>query len=83
MRKPRAIIYDDDAVVLDMLTQYFVKRSYQVYSYNEPVVCPLYESLADSCENLAPCADVMISDFQMPKMKGTELFQRQAKRGCK
>jgi CheY-like chemotaxis protein len=83
MRKPRVIIYDDDTIILDMLGRFFVKRGYEVYSYNEPVVCPLDEGLADSCANLSPCADVMISDFQMPKMTGIELFQRQAERGCR
>ena len=83
MRKPRAIIYDDDAAILDILRQFLVKRGYEVYSYSGPVVCPLCEGLADSCEKHAPCADVMISDFQMPKMTGIELFQRQAEKGCK
>jgi FixJ family two-component response regulator len=83
MRKPRAIIYDDDARILKMLEFFLSDRGYEVYAYDKPVVCPVNEGFADSCENLAPCADVMISDFDMPKMTGIELFQRQTERGCR
>ena len=48
-----------------------------------PVVCPLNGSSAGICECHAPCADLVISDFQMPQMTGIELFQLQAQRGCK
>jgi len=83
MRKPRVIIYDDDAIIISVLVHFFSKRGYEVYSFNGPVVCPIYESLTDRCENSFPCADVMISDFEMPKMTGIELLERQAERGCK
>ena len=82
MRKPRVIIYDDDTIILDMLGHFFAKRGYEVCSYNRPTVCPPNEGLADSCENLSPCADVIISDYKMPEMTGIELLQRQSKRGC-
>jgi len=82
MRKPRVIIYDDDTIILDMLGHFFVKRGYEVCSYNSPTVCPPLEGLADSCENLSPCADVIISDYKMPEMTGIERLQRQSKRGC-
>jgi len=83
MRKPRVILYDDDTIILDMLRHFFVKRGYEVCSYNIPTsICPPHRGLADSCENLSPCADVIISDYRMPEMTGIELFQRQSKRGC-
>jgi CheY-like chemotaxis protein len=82
MRNPRVIIYDDDTIILDMLGHFFVKRGYEVCSYNSPTVCPSHEGPADSCENLSPCADVIISDYKMPEMTGIERLQRQSKRGC-
>lgn len=82
MRKPRVLIYDDDTIILEMLDTFFSKKGYEVYLYSTPVVCP-YESLADSCDTFYPCADLVLSDFKMPKMTGLELFQRQSKRGCK
>lgn len=82
MRKPRVIIFDDDAMLLELLEFYFDKWGYEVFSYQTPVVC-LFNSSAGSCEGLASCADLVISDFQMPQMTGIELFQLQEQRGCK
>lgn len=81
MRKPRVIIYDDEAVLLELLEFCFAKWGYEVFSYQTPVVCPLNRSPEGRCES--PCADLMISDFKMPQKTGIELFQLQAQRGCK
>lgn len=83
MRKPRIIIFDDEAIILELLENCFVKLGYEVFSYQTPVVCPLNINFAGSCESLAPCADLMISDFRMPQITGIELFQLQEQRGCK
>lgn len=83
MRKPRVIVLDDEPFVLDMLGRFFDQRGYEVLSYAEPVICPLYEKCAESCEKVVPCADVVITDLKMPKMSGIELLERQTKRGCK
>lgn len=82
MRKPRILIYDDDPVILDLLKHLLLKRGYEVFAYREPKVCPLYETPGEQCAHHSPCADMMISDFEMPKMSGIELYQRQAQRGC-
>jgi|MudIll2142460700_1097286.scaffolds.fasta_scaffold12225_5 CheY-like chemotaxis protein len=83
MRKPRVIIFDDEPSLLELLELCFAKWGYEVFSYSTPVVCPLNGSSAGICESHAPCADLVISDFQMPQMTGIELFQLQAQRGCK
>ncbi len=82
MRKPRVTIYDDSVIVLDILDRFFKEKGYEVDSYSSAVVCK-YENIIDSCENHSPCADIVISDYMMPKMNGIELFQRQLERGCK
>ena len=82
MRKPRVILCDDDVIILNMLELFFKKRGYEVLRYSSPVVCQ-FKYLADSCKNLGPCADVIISDYKMPGMTGLELFQRQSEIGCK
>jgi DNA-binding NtrC family response regulator len=83
MRKPRVIIYDDDVGLLELLEACFTRWGYEVFSYCVPVVCPVNGNPAQGCNCQAPCADLMISDFLMPKTTGTELFWHQAERGCK
>ena len=83
MRRPRVMLYDDDQIVLDMLKLFFTRRGYEVFDYIEPVVCPLKKNPDASCDNFQPCTDVIISDYQMPKMTGIELLQKQSKKGCK
>ena len=83
MRKPRVLIFDDDVTILELMERYFSRSGYEVFSFSNPALCPLNESSAESCEHLAPCADMVISDFQMPKMTGIELLQGQSRRGCK
>ena len=82
MRKPRVIIFDDESMLLELMEFYFDRWGFEVFSFQTPIVC-LFSGSACSCESLAPCADLVISDFQMPQMSGIELFQLQAQRGCR
>ncbi len=82
MRKPRAIIFDDEVIILDLLKALLAKRGYEVLTYSEPVICPLYEKSGDKCDKEYPCADVVITDLQMPRMSGIELLHCQLERGC-
>jgi DNA-binding NtrC family response regulator len=83
MRKLRAIIYDDEIILLDLLKKWMVQRGYDVLSFNEPTVCPLHEMHSDKCTQEHKCADIFITDFKMPQMTGLELLQSQHQRGCK
>jgi DNA-binding NtrC family response regulator len=82
MRKKRALIFDDDVFILKLLKQVLLRMDYEVFTYNEPTVCPIYEKNAEHCNQKAPCADILITDFEMPKMNGIELLRHQSKRGC-
>ena len=87
MRRPRVIIFDDEAVLLELLGFCFAKWGYEVFSYRTPMVCPFSGRSSGSCagssECRVPCADLVISDFKMPQMTGIELFQLQAQKGCR
>ena len=83
MRKPRALIYDDDVNVLDMLKAFLTRRGYEVLAFNEPIICPIYEKMAACCEKVYPCADITITDFNMPRMNGIQLLKFQSQRNCK
>jgi len=83
MRKPRAIIFDDEIILLDLFKKWMVQRGYEVLTFSEPEACPLYGEHSDKCTQDHKCADVVITDFKMPNMTGLELLQTQHQRGCK
>lgn len=82
MRKRRAILYDDDLTVLNLLKMFFELRGYEVIACREPVRCPVYDE-GQMCQNERPCSDILLADYRMPKMTGIELVQAQQKMGCK
>lgn len=83
MRKARVIIFDDDLFILDILERNFLKRGYEVLTYNDPTTCPIYLDHNATCENKYPCADILITDYLMPRMNGVEFLKYQSQRGCK
>ena len=75
MRKPRIIIFDDDTMILELLNDYFSRMNFEVQCFSQPILCP-------PCENTNPCADIIITDFQMPRINGFELLNHQNQQGC-
>lgn len=82
MRKRRAIIFDDEPMVLETLEMFLQELGYEVISSLEPVVCPVFRNSDRHCHNNKACADVIITDYQMPGMNGLELLKRQKEKGC-
>lgn len=66
-----------------MLNFYLSSLNYEVFTYADPVICPIYEQNGDVCPQTAPCADAMITDYRMPRMNGVELIEAQERKGCK
>jgi len=83
MRKKRAIIFDDEPAILEMLERVLVRLDYDLLTFTEPVICPVYGDAACSCQNMHPCADAIITDYGLPRMNGLELFRNQIERGCR
>jgi hypothetical protein len=82
MRKRRAVIIDDEEIIMDLFKVFFTTRKYEMLSYAKPIVCPIRNEKGDRCNTEYPCADV-ITNFKMLLMNGLELLQEQSRHGCK
>jgi DNA-binding NtrC family response regulator len=82
LRRPRAVIIDDDIVVMALLRTYLHLRGYDVLTYREPRVCPVYDD-DTACSLKRPCADIMLIDFSMPRMNGIDILKAQSARKCR
>lgn len=60
MRKRRAIIYDDNLDVSNVLREHFTLRGYDVLTYHETGTCPAYEDRA-ACKEPYPFALALIN----------------------
>lgn len=84
MRKLRINIFDDNASTLRMLKEFMSKRDYEILLFDRPIVCPINSVKSDKCHDfLNPCADIIMTDYQMPGMTGTEMLLHQTQMGCK
>lgn len=83
IRKKRAVIYDDNDMILKVLKEILSMRDYEVFTFQSPVICPLGEIEKNICMKPYPCSDIIISDFDMPKMDGITLFRQQLQMDCK
>jgi hypothetical protein len=82
MRRRRVLIFEEDVVTSGLLKTFFNLRGYDIFVYREPLICPVYKDNVE-CNLTYLCADVMITEFKIGKMTGTELLSAQTVRHCK
>lgn len=81
--KLRAIIFEEVESLRDLLSIALQDRNYEVYSFPDPSVCPLYKDFDARCPQDFPCADLLITDNRFLKMTGVEFIRLHVERGCK
>ena len=81
--RPRAIIFEDDDTLRELLSDILHQRRYEVLSASNPLGCPVYDDLTARCPHEFACGDFLLTDNHMPAMTGLEFVKAQEERGCK
>ena len=71
----RIILFDDDDGVRNVLAELLGTRGYEVLAFDNPGACPLQLEPACRCGDNQTCADVILSDLEMPGMTGLEFIE--------
>ena len=79
----KAMILDDDPHILLVLVRTLHQRGYEIMTYSNPTLCPIYTGEGCSCLTSKICPHIIISDFDMPYVNGMEFLEAIRKKGCK
>jgi len=79
----KAIVLDDDLLILSLVATVLHRRGFEVQSYSDPTLCPLYATQGCLDQTPSHCPDVIITDFMMPHVNGIEFIEALLKKGCK
>ena len=82
-RRLRALIFDDDASIRQLVEGVLKRRGYEVFSYGNPGLCPLEHAHECRCGRQQLCADIVITDIDMPSVSGLDFLEEQIRKGCK
>lgn len=82
-RQLRALVFDDEANIRHLLELLLKRRGYEVITYGDPSLCPLQHTHDCQCEKHEQCADVIITDIDMPHVSGLDFIKDQIQKECK
>jgi len=81
--RPRVLIFDDDPSIRQMLWAVCDRRGYEVVTFPDPGLCPLHAKDRCPCEPAMTCSDMIISDLDMPNVKGLDFLETLLGKGCR
>jgi CheY-like chemotaxis protein len=81
--KVRAIVLDDNNTVRTVISDILEDRGYEVFDSSEPTFSPIYLDSKCPCSGEYLCANIVITDINMPNMTGLEFIEYQKSMGCK
>ncbi len=79
----RAVIFDDDDEIRNLLVKICQLRGYEVLSFSDHNSCAITREHACLCSYRESCVDIIITDLCMPASTGIEFIKKQKEKGCK
>ena len=81
--KLRALVFEDNDILCTTFSRILNNRGYEVFAFPDPSFCPLTHEPHCPCPGKLVCADIIITDIQMPHITGIEFVEKLFKMGCK
>jgi CheY-like chemotaxis protein len=81
--KPRVLIFEDNDMIRSTLKAILDEMGYEVHTFSNPGMCPIYHGAHHNCLKDHPCSDIIISDINMPFENGLEFIKNRLKKGNK
>jgi CheY-like chemotaxis protein len=82
-KKLRIIVFEDDETLSSLIKMVLQNEGHEVLTFSDPTICPVLQNDNAKCPQKHPCADVVLSDINMPNMDGLQLLKILKARGCK
>lgn len=79
----RVLIFEDEEMVRKLFIRLLQKKGYEIYDFEDPISCPLYEKAECNCPLNKMCADIIITDIKMPHTNGLKFVKEQKEKNCK
>lgn len=83
MRKIRSVLLEDNEFLRSLMSTVLESRGYEVFTFATPAICPLQIKPDCSCAAHSRCADIILSDLEMPSVSGIEFIKNQKAKHCK
>lgn len=78
----RAMVLDDDPLILDLMKRILEMKGFKVETYHDPTETFLYQNTLCPCAQRGRCPDFILSDINMPNMNGIDFMKSLFKMGC-
>ena len=81
--RPRVLLFEDSDILRSALESIIDARGFEVITFSNPSQCQIFDSVDHKCPVDHACADIIISDVNMPLQTGLEMIEERRQKGCK